>query len=145
MKLICAAFGIAAICAVGVGAQTKEMHDQGKRKIEVKDGKKTTVTGCLERNPGGGYMITNEMGGMKYELVTNKDLSDEVGRRVAIRGKATDLGDAKVKIESTVGTSGRTGDERDRIETKATTEMTGDLGLKYLGVDSVKTLAKSCR
>lgn len=144
MKLICAAFGIAAMCAAGVGAQTKTVNDVGQRKIEVKDGKKITVAGCLERNPGGGYMLTNSEGGMKYDLVTNKDLADKVGQRVSIRGKATDQGDAKLKIESKVGTSGVAGDEKDKIESSAKTEMKGDMGLKYLGVDSVKVLSKSC-
>ena len=144
MKLICAAFGIAAMCAAGVGAQTKTVNDVGQRKIEVTDGKKITVTGCLERNPGGGYMLTNNEGGMKYDLVTNKDLADKVGRRVSVRGKATDRGDAKVKIESKVGTAGVAGDEKDKIEGSAKTEMKGDMGLKYLGVDSVTVLAKSC-
>jgi hypothetical protein len=145
MKLICAAFGIAALCAAGAAAQTKEVQEHGKQKIEVTDGKKITVTGCLERNPGGGYMITNETGGMKYDLVTNKDLSNHIGHLVAVRGKATDRGDAKVKIESKVGTSGTTADERDESKAKAKTELKGDLGLKYLGVDSVKMIAKSCR
>ncbi|HZR25392.1 MAG TPA: DUF5818 domain-containing protein [Vicinamibacterales bacterium] len=142
MKLICAAFGIAAMCAAGVGAQTKTVTDVGQRKIEVKDGKKITVTGCLERNPGGGYMLTNDEGGMKYDLVTNKDLANHVGHRVSIRGKATDQGDAKLKIESKVGTTGVAGD--DKTAATATTEMKGDMGLKYLGVDSVKVLSKSC-
>jgi hypothetical protein len=145
MKLICAAFGIAALCATGAAAQTKETQEHGKQKVEVTDGKKITVTGCLERNPAGGYMITTETGGMKYDLVTNKDLSDHIGHLVAVRGKATDRGDAKVKVESKVGTTGTTGDEKDETNNKGKAELKGDLGLKYLGVDSVKTIAKSCR
>ncbi len=139
MKLICAAVGIAAMCAAGAGAQTETFHGHAKRSIEVKDGKKVTVSGCLERNPDGGYMLTNDLGGMKYELVTNKNLSKDIGRRVEVRGKATDRGDAKVKVESEVGTTGTTDDH------KAKTEMHGDLGLRYLGVDSVKRIARSCR
>jgi hypothetical protein len=145
MKLICVAFGVAALYATGAAAQTREVQEHGKQKVEVTDGKKTTVTGCLERNPDGGYMITNETGGLKYELVTGKDLSDHVGQLVAVRGKATDRGDAKVKIESKVGTSGTTGDERDASKSNRKTELKGDLGLKYLGVDSVKMISKSCR
>ena len=138
MKLICAAVGIAAMCAAGAAAQTETFHNNAKRSIEVKDGKKVTVSGCLERNPDGGYMLTNDSGGMKYELVTKKDLSKDIGRRVEVRGKATDRGDAKVKVESQVGTTGTTDD-------KAKTEMHGDLNLRYLGVDSVKRIARSCR
>ena len=140
MKLICAAFGIAAMCAAGAGAQTKTVTDVGQHKIEVKDGKKITVTGCLDRNPGGGYMLTTKEGGMKYDLVTNKDLARHVGQRVAVRGKATDQGDAKLKIESKVGTTG----DKDKTDASAKTEIKGDMGLKYLGVDSVKVLSKSC-
>ena len=135
MKLICAAFGIAAMCAVGVGAQTSTTT--GKTKIDVKDGTKITISGCLERNPGGGYMITNSTGGMKYALVTNRDLAKHIGHRLQVRGKATDRGDAKVTIDSKVGTGG------DKSETK--TELKGDMpGLHYLGVDSVKMISKAC-
>lgn len=142
MKLIGAALGIAAMCAVGAAAQTQTVKGHGKRTIEVKDGRKVSVSGCLERNPGGGYMLTNDLGGMKYALVTNKDLSNDIDHRVRVRGKATDRGDAKVKVESKGDTIGTTGD---KDEAKAKTEMNGDLGLKYLGVDSVKVLSKACR
>ena len=137
MKLICAAFGIAAMCVIGVGAQTSTT--KGKTKIEVKDGKKITIGGCLERNPGGGYMITNSTGGMKYALVTGRDLSKHLGHRVEVRGKATDRGDGKMEIESKVGTSGG----GDKAESK--TELKGDMpGMHYLGVDSVKMISPSC-
>ena len=138
MKLIGAAFGIAAMCAVGAAAQTRTIHEEGKQKIEVKDGKKVTVHGCLEQTRNGAYIVTNDEGGLKYELITDKNLSDDVGRFVEVRGKATDRGDAKVKVE-TKGTSGST------ATTTTDTELKGDLGLKYLGVDSVKKLSKSCR
>jgi hypothetical protein len=135
MKLMCAAFGIAAVCAVGVGAQTSTT--KGTTKVEVKDGTKITISGCLERNPGGGYMLTDNAGAMKYALVTNRDLAKHVGHRLQVRGKATDLGDGKVKIESKVGTSGD--------KTEAKTELKGDMaGMHYLGVDSVKMISKSC-
>jgi hypothetical protein len=137
MKLIGATFAIAALCAAGAAAQTQTTHHEGTDKIEIKDGKKITVSGCLERNAGGGYMVTDENGSMKYALITDRDLSKRVGELVAVRGKAADRGDAKVRIESKVGTTGST-DE-------AKTEMKGDLDLPYLGVDSVKTLSKSCR
>ncbi len=135
MKLMCAAFGIAAMCAVGVGAQTGTTS--GKTKIDVKDGTKVTIGGCLERNASGGYMLTDNAGGLKYILVTNKDLAKHVGHRMEVRGKATDRGDGKMTIESKVGTGG------DKSETK--TELKGDMpGMHYLGVDSVKMISKSC-
>ena len=105
MKLIYATFGMAAMCAVVLGAQTGTTET--KTKIEVKDGKEVKITGCLERNPGSGYMLTDRAGGLKYMLVTNDDLSKHIGHRIEVKGKAADKGDAKVKIESTVGTSGQ--------------------------------------
>jgi hypothetical protein len=138
MKLISVAFCMAAVCAVGLGAQTSTTETKSKTKIEVKDGKDITVTGCLERNPGGGYLITNTKGDMKYALVTDDDLSKHIGHRMELKGKATDRGDGKVKIESTVGTSGGE-------KTEAKTELKGDMaGMHYLGVKSVKMLSASC-
>ena len=143
MKLMLSAVAIAAACAVSAAAQTRTIHEQGKEKVEVKDGKKITIHGCLERAGDGGYIVTDDEGGLKYELITDKNLSDDVGHFVAVRGKATDRGDAKVKIESKVGTTGSssatTTDDRGKAELK------GNLDLKFLGVDSVKKLAKSCR
>ena len=137
MKLICAAFGMAAMCAVGLGAQSGTTET--KTKIEVKNGKEVKVSGCLERNPGGGYMLTSSRGDLKYALVTNDDLSPHIGHRVEVKGKATDQGDGKVKIESAVGTSGHD-------KTESTTEIKGsDLaGMHYLGVKSVKMISASC-
>jgi Protein of unknown function (DUF5818) len=135
MKLICTAIGIAAMCAVGVGAQTGTTTE--KTTVEVKDGTKITISGCLEQNPAGGYMLTTTTGAMKYALVTNRDLAKHVGHRLQVRGKATDRGDGKVTIETKVGTGG------DKSEAK--TELKGDMaGMHYLGVDSVKMISKSC-
>lgn len=143
MRPIAVAFAIAATCGIGAAAQTRTIHEQGKEKIEVKDGKKVTVHGCLERSANGGYVLADDQGGLKYELITDKNLSEDVGRFVAVRGKATDRGDAKVKIESQVGTSGSSSAATTTDAGKV--EMKGNLDLKYLGVDSVKTLAKSCK
>jgi hypothetical protein len=144
MKLIGAAVGIAFICAAGAAAQSQTTGIEGKKKVEVKDGKDITVAGCLERETGGGYILTSGASGpVKYELVTDDDLSKHVGHRVEVKGKATDKGDAKVKVESKVGTSG-SGDEA-KGKAKSTTTMEGDLNLHYLGVHSVKKLSSSCR
>ena len=134
MKLICAAFGLAAMCAVGLGAQTTTT----KTKLEVKDGKEITVSGCLERNPSGGYMLTTTQGAMKYAVVTDDDLAKHVGHRVELKGKAADRGDGKVKIESTT----KTGDDKAR----AKTEIKGEdmAGMKYLGMKSLKMISTSC-
>jgi hypothetical protein len=134
MKLICAAFGLAAMCAVGLGAQTTTT----KTKVEVKDGKDITVSGCLERNPTGGYMLTTTQGALKYAIVTDDDLAKHVGHRVELKGKAADRGDGKVKIESTT----KTGDDKAR----AKTEIKGEdmAGMKYLGMKSLKMISTSC-
>ena len=145
MKLI-SGFCVAAICAVGVGAQTQTTTTQTetKRTVEVKDGQKITIVGCLEKNGDGTYMlISPEFGGREYALVTEKDLSSHIGHRIEVKGKATDMGDAKVKVESKVATTGSAPGSEKQTD-KAKTELSGATGLHYLGVDSVKTITKSC-
>jgi hypothetical protein len=138
MKIISTAFCLAAICAVGLGAQSGTTETKTKTKIDVKDGKNVTVIGCLAPNPGGGYMLTATTGDLKYALVTNDDLAKHVGHRMEIKGKASDRGDGKVKIESTVGTTGSD-------DSKTKVEMKGDMaGMHYLGVKSVKMISASC-
>lgn len=136
MKLICATVGLAAICAVGLGAQSGTTKT--KTKVDVKDGKEITVSGCLERNPGGGYMLTTTQGAMKYAVVTDDDLAKHVGHRVELKGKASDRGDGKVKIESTTGK----GDDK----STAKTEIKGSdmSGMRYLGMKSLKMISASC-
>jgi hypothetical protein len=137
MKLVCRALGLAAMCAVGLGAQSGTTETKTKTKIDVKDGKSITISGCLAANPGGGYMLTTVRGEQKYALVTDDDLSKHIGHRMEIKGKAADRGDGKVTIEST-GTSGSD-------KTKVKTELKGDgPDMNYLGVKSVKMLSKSC-
>jgi len=138
MKLIGAAL-IVAFIVVSAAAQSVTTAQTNTSKIDIKGGKKVTVTGCIAKNPGGGFMLTDsQTGGMKYALVTDDDLAGYVGRRVEVNGKVTDQGDAKMKIESkVVGTSG---------EANAKTEVKGDLGgLHYLGVRSVKAIPGSCK
>jgi hypothetical protein len=138
MKLIGATLGIVGMCAVGASAQTSKTKTEEKTKIEVKDGREIKIVGCVERDPGGGYMLTNlRTGEMKYALVTDDDLSKHLGHLVQVKGEATDKGDAKVKIESKVkGTSGG------KKEVK--TEHKGDVGLRYLGLKSLKMISTSC-
>ena len=141
MKLIGAAFGIAAMCAVAAGAQTTTTKVEGKTKMQVKDGKEISVTGCVERNPGGGYMLTDSTsGGMKYVLVTDDDLAKHVGHKVEVKGEATDKGDGKVKIDSKV--KGTSGDDKAKIKTE--TKAEGDLAMHYLGLKSLKMISSSC-
>lgn len=135
MKLICATLGLAAMCAVGLSAQSGTTTT--KTKIDIKDGKDVTVTGCLETNPGGGYMLTTSGGALKYAVVTDDDLAKHLGHRVELKGKAADKGDGKVTIESEV----KTGDDK----AKAKTELKGDMaGMHYLGLKSLKMISTSC-
>jgi hypothetical protein len=139
MKLMKTVLAIAAVSTVGLGAQSSET--QTTTKVQVKDGKAVKVSGCLERNPGGGYMLTDVANGgaMRYVLVSERDFSKDLGRRVEVKGKAASERHGKLKVESTVKTSG----EKD---TKTTSEASGDLGgMPFLGVDSFKVLADSCR
>jgi len=136
MKYI-SALGLAAMFAVGLGAQSGTTETKTKTKIDVKDGKEITVSGCLASNPSGGYMLTTVSGEQKYVLVTDDDLSKHIGHRMEIKGKAADRGDGKVKMEST----GISGAEK----TKVKTELKGDSSdMNYLGVKSVKMISKSC-
>lgn len=148
MKLISAASGIALVSALAAGAsaQTATTKVETKNKVKVEDGKEVTTLGCLERNPSGGYMlIDSATGGMRYALVTDDDLSKHVGHTVQVTGKATDMGDAKVRVETeTKGTSGSDKD-KDKSKTKSKTEAKGDLGLRYLGMKSLKMISTTCR
>jgi len=134
------AVALAIACAVGLSAQTATTERKEKTKIEVKGGKDVTLRGCLERSDGSTpYVLTDEIGDLQYAVVSEDDLSKYVGRRVEVKGKAADRGDAKVKIEQKVeGTSGET--------TEAKIEKKGDATLlPYLGLRSIKTVAAACR
>ena len=138
------AFCLAACCAVGLGAQSGTIETKSKTKIDVKDGKDITITGCLATNPGGGYMLTDRRGEQKYALVTDDDLAKHVGHWMQVKGKAADRGDGKVKIEST--TESTTGTSGSADKTKVKTELKGDVAaMNYLGVKSVKMLSEDCR
>ena len=131
---------LAAACAVGLSAQSGTTERKEKTKIEVKGGKDVTVSGCLERSDGNtDYVLTDHGGMLKYAVVTDEDLSRYVDRRVEVKGRAADRGDAKVKIERKVeGTTGETAESK--IERKGDTTV-----LPYLGLKSIKTIAPACR
>lgn len=135
-------FGAAAIAltaAVSLSAQSGTVERKEKTKIEVKGGKDVTVTGCLARSSGTtDYVLTSEIGTVKYAVVTNDDLSKYVDKRVEAKGNAADEKDGKIKIDRKVeGTTG------DKAEVQA--ERKGDETLMpYLGLKSIKALAPSC-
>ncbi len=136
MKLI--ATGIAvAFCTAGLLAQSSEVHS--KTKLEVKDGKKVTVSGCVQQT-GDGLVLSDVEGNVAHSyLLVGKsdDLAKHVGHRVEITGKAADEDHGKIKTET-----------KDKVdggkEHKTTSKAEGDLSMPLLGVDHVKMLAKSC-
>ena len=146
-RLTTVAVGLAAMCAAGLSAQTQETQTTTKTKIEIKGGKDVTVIGCLERQPGGDYILTSvrdrgRLEPSRYALVTSQDLSARVGERVEIKGKAVTNGDGKVSIESKTKTEVENGKDQ---ETKTKSEGTsGAFDLPFLGVRSMKTLSSSC-
>jgi hypothetical protein len=126
-------------CAVGASAQSGTTERKEKTKVEIKGGKDVTMTGCLERSAGTtDWVLTDDIGRVKYAVVTDDDLSKYVNRRVEIKGRAADRGDARVKIEQKVeGTSGETSETK--VETK------GDsTAMSFLGLRSIKTVGSSC-
>jgi hypothetical protein len=146
MKLISGAFAVVACCAFAASAQEIKTTTKEKSKIEIKDGKEVEVTGCVDRSLEGHYVLTNDVGALRYLLVTDDNLSKYVGRLVEVKGVATDRGDAKVTIEKTVGTSGEiAGKKLDDHKSKTKTELEGDIATPYLGVKSVKNLSDACR
>jgi hypothetical protein len=146
MKLIGAAVALSVFCALTAAAQEIKTTTKEKTKIEIKEGKTIEVSGCVDRNLEGHYVLTNDVGALKYLLVTDDNLSKYVGRRVEVKGLATDKGDAKVKIEQTVGTSAEIGGKKlDDQKSKTKTEIEGDVAPPYLGVKSIKKLSDSCR
>ena len=104
-----------------------------KSKVKVDGGNEITVAGCMERNPAGGYMLTD--GSTRYSLVGGKGLDKHVGHRIEVRGKTTDGGHGKVKIETKTKSS-----RSETTEEKA--EIKGDV--HAIGVKSVKMVASSC-
>jgi hypothetical protein len=142
MKLIGAAFGIVAICTISLGAQ--DTQTRSKTKVEVKDGKDITTTGCVERTARGEYVLTGvgTGGSIQYVLVGKDDVGKHLGERIEVTGKATDLGDAKVKVETKSKTEGEDGADTEHRTTKV---EKGDIsGPPLLGVKSVKKLAPTC-
>ena len=141
MKLIVAAFGIAVLCSVGASARADDTKTR-TTKVEVKDGKDITTTGCVERAGRDYYLAPVGGGATQYRLVGSDDLSKHVGERVEISGKASDLGGAKVKTETKTKIDVEHGKDK---EVRTRTESKGDIsGMPLLGVKSLKKLSSSC-
>ena len=137
---------VAVVAACSLGA-AQDLEKKTQTKLSVEDGRDITVTGCVERNVDGGYLLTHaaNKGGMlgSYVLASgDDDLKDRVGDRVEIKGKAADQGDGRIKVETKNESRAADGDKK---KTTTKSEVKGDLsGLPFLGVKSVKTIAKVC-
>jgi hypothetical protein len=137
-------------CAVVLAAGLADLHAQdvkSKTKVTVEDGKDIKVTGCVERNPDGGFLLTNVAGkdGARgsYVLASNDDdLDKHLGHRVEISGKAADQGKGKISVETKNEVKTADGDKK-KSESKS--EVKGDLaGLPFLGVKSLRMIASVC-
>ena len=138
---------LALACSVGLAAQSTTVKSETK--VDVKDGKDVTVTGCLAQSASGTAYLLNDVEGKgvasRSYILTGKDNLDEhVGHLVEIKGKATNIGDdSKVEVKTKTKVEREDADDK-TTETKST--MEGDLkGLPYLGVKSVKMIRNSCQ
>src|SRR4029078_10392479 len=96
-RLLGSALAFAAMSAVGLNAQSEVKRTT---KVEVKGGKEITTSGCVDRLSDGRYTLTGVGGEVQDVVVGHEDMSKRLGKRVQLRGKATDLGDAEVKTET---------------------------------------------
>jgi len=137
--------------ALPLAAASQDGKVKSETKLEVKDGKDVTLTGCVERHTEGGgpaqYQLTqvadkkNEL--HSYLLVGEEgDLKDHVGHMVEIKGKAADREDGKVKVQTKTKVDREHADD---IKTESKSELKGDLiGLPLLGVKDVKMIRPTC-
>jgi len=126
----------ALVGAVTLGAQSSTTKTQTK--VEVKEGKDVKVTGCVESDPTGGFLLTHvadKDGALhSYTLVSDSDEFPKlVGKRVQIEGKIADSQNGKVEINSKTEVAGAK-------DTRAKIEGSGS----FLGVKNVKTIAAVC-
>ncbi len=145
MKRFMLGSALALACSVGLAAQSATVKTETK--VDVKDGKDVTVTGCLARSASGTAYLLNNVEGKgvtsKSYILVGDDLGAHVGHFIEIKGKASNIGDdGKVEVKT------KTKIERDDADDKKTetkTTMEGDLaGVPYLGVESVKMIRNSC-
>jgi hypothetical protein len=140
---------VCVVLLVGIPLAAQTSKETTRSKITIEHGVDVKVTGCIERTENGtGFLLTkvaDKHGALhSYMLVPDDghDVAKHVGHLVEIKGKATDRGDAKVKIETRTKTEADHGEK----ETHGKTEMKGDLPhVPYLGVQSVKLIAGACR
>jgi hypothetical protein len=142
--------GTTAALAVTVGLAAQSSTTKTETKVDVKNGKEVTVTGCVEASEtGAGYVLTRvepRVGGPLaiYTLIgQDSSVGRYLGQLVEIKGKATNIGDDG-KVEVTTKTKVEREDGDDTV-TKSKAEIEGPAAPAYLGVRSVKMLRTSCR
>jgi hypothetical protein len=123
--------------AVSLGAQSSETTT--KTKIEVENGKKMKVEGCVAKDAENTFVltqVTDKTGALhRYVLVSDdEDFSKVVGHRVQIEGVAADRDHGKVEIKTETKTDGPTADTHSKLEGSG----------PYLGVKQMKMIAGSC-
>jgi hypothetical protein len=141
------AIGFVAIAATVATAQTQETKTTTETKTEIKGGKDLTVTGCVERGAGSDYVLTGVKqdggkGPTRYALVTKQDLSQNLGHRVEIKGKAVTDGHGTVSVESKTKTE--VGDAPDKKTTTKTAGTNGVLDMPFLSVTTIESRSSSC-
>jgi hypothetical protein len=141
--------GTTAALAVTVGLAAQSSTIKTETKVDVKNGKEVTVTGCVEASEtGAGYVLTRvePRVGDPLAIYTLIGQESSVGRHlghlVEIKGKATNVGDDG-KVEVTTKTKVEREDGDDTV-TKSKSETEGPAAPAYLGVRSVKMLRTSC-
>jgi hypothetical protein len=149
MKQLLSGLAATLFATAVMAAQSGEVKRETK--IEVKDGKNVTLTGCVERHadPTGAtsFQLTDvaDQDGRRgaYLLVDGgDDLDDHVGHLVEIKGKAADSEDGRIKVKSKTKVDREDGDD---TKTETTEEVKGDLrGLPILDVDKVRMVRPTC-
>jgi hypothetical protein len=145
---VIAVVGAASLPLAAAGQSTKV---KSETKVEVKDGKDVTLTGCVERHAGSSgaaqFQLTN-VADKKDELHSyllvgeDDDLENHVGHLVEVKGKAADRDDGKVKVKTKTKVDRENADD---VTTERKSELKGDLiGLPLLGVREVKMIRPTC-
>ena len=144
--MIVLAFGFVAIAATVTTAQSQQTKTTTETKTEIKGGKDLTVTGCVER-VGNDYVLSGVKqdggkGPTRYALVTKQDLSNNIGHRVEVKGKAVTDGNGTVSVESKTKTE--VGDAPDKKTTTKTAGTNGVLDMPFLSVTTIESRSSSC-
>jgi hypothetical protein len=149
MRQLLSGLTLALFATATMAAQSGEVRRETK--IEVKDGKNVTLTGCVERHsdPTGATAfqltdVADKEGRRTAYLLIGKDddLDDHLGHLVEIKGKASDTADGRVRVKSKTKVERDDGDD---TKTETTEEVRGDLrGLPILDVGKVRMIRPTC-